>query len=315
MENGNTHIEIGTDFENRMYGDWLKSRFNPGAVDTSIFSVVTKQEINTNEVIEAQQGFTTGLSEKNERLLTDGLTGVKNYEAFKLDYGDDSPLPLGKTLLATDVSGLTAVNNGPLGHDGGDALLIAAAAAMKGVKGATVYRKGGDEFILVCDADISEEEWAKVNTDLQSGFLSALEGIESVAGKGIDLRQASESAFIRAGKFTVDTEDVMIGQAVSKADKAEVTIRSLLKTITKIEDPDLLSRVMDVAGVEIEKPMQEYLDDPNPLGVPLLATNEEIASWMQRHNLAVDLSDAGVKLYSCHGELAIMISSLALTER
>jgi diguanylate cyclase (GGDEF)-like protein len=72
--------------------------------------------------------------------LTDQLTGLHNYRAFK-EMHEDNPSPVG----FSDVDGLKALND-TYGHAAGDALLKAKADALKQA-GLEAYRKQGDEFL------------------------------------------------------------------------------------------------------------------------------------------------------------------------
>lgn len=86
----------------------------------------------------------------------DGLTGVLNREAYYIetrrDFKDIT------AIISLDMNGLKTIND-TLGHAAGDEALVTLAlcfARAIGVK-QSVYRMGGDEFIIVC-RKTSEED-------------------------------------------------------------------------------------------------------------------------------------------------------------
>lgn len=81
----------------------------------------------------------------------DELTGLRNRAALALDKetawaAADAGNPV--VLLMIDIDGLKAINDGPGGHDAGDAYIRRFGAALRDVVGnaGTVYRWAGDEF-------------------------------------------------------------------------------------------------------------------------------------------------------------------------
>ena len=93
--------------------------------------------------------------------MIDGLTQLKNRNAFNdyiemLDSGAERrPDILG--IVYADLNGLKTINDDE-GHDAGDRLLSKAASLLKiAFDKHTIYRVGGDEFIVFCK-DITEEK-------------------------------------------------------------------------------------------------------------------------------------------------------------
>lgn len=91
---------------------------------------------------------------KNQ-MYKDDLTGVSNYKAFENKTSNQSFKNL--SLVFADVNGLGIVNN-TLGHETGDFVLLTIASIMgKYFRKSDIYRKGGDEFIILAEG-LSKEE-------------------------------------------------------------------------------------------------------------------------------------------------------------
>ena len=87
-----------------------------------------------------------GLSARRDS-CTDALTGLQNLrglECFRSSLRKDAPV----TLLYLDVNDLHTINR-TQGHAAGDRLLQEIAADLRSVPGATAFRIGGDEFLLI----------------------------------------------------------------------------------------------------------------------------------------------------------------------
>lgn len=107
--------------------------------------------------------------------LTDALTGLPNRAAFSRALGDavarhrrdHEPV----ALLFCDLDGFKAIND-QLGHDAGDALLVATAERIRAVPGrmrpaipadqVSVARLGGDEFTMLLEGRAASERAAQV---------------------------------------------------------------------------------------------------------------------------------------------------------
>ena len=89
------------------------------------------------------------------QMYKDDLTGVSNYKAFENKIANKEFENL--SLAFVDVNGLGIVNN-TLGHEAGDFMLLTVASIMsKYFRKSDIYRKGGDEFIILAEG-LSEEE-------------------------------------------------------------------------------------------------------------------------------------------------------------
>lgn len=89
------------------------------------------------------------------QMYKDDLTGVSNYKAFENKINNRSFNNL--SLVFVDVNGLGIVNN-TLGHEAGDFMLLTVASVMsKYFRKSDIYRKGGDEFIILAEGITKEE--------------------------------------------------------------------------------------------------------------------------------------------------------------
>ena len=92
----------------------------------------------------------------------DALTGVLNRRAFERDLKAALALPHTQIgLLHIDLDRFKLVNDS-LGHQIGDAVLVEASRRIKGVAcgDGTVYRIGGDEFLMLLSSDVSKDRCA-----------------------------------------------------------------------------------------------------------------------------------------------------------
>ncbi|SIO46168.1 HD domain-containing phosphohydrolase [Fibrobacter sp. UWB11] len=103
---------------------------------------------------------------------TDSLTGLENRLAFDalLDtINQEQSKTSNWTMLLMDVNGLKYAND-TFGHQAGDALIVAAANAIKGAYGTTgnCFRIGGDEFVVVMRAPL--DSLFKLQRQLRRGI-------------------------------------------------------------------------------------------------------------------------------------------------
>ena len=120
------------------------------------------------------------LRRHNEQLQfqskTDQLTGLCNRHALRENYDDY----IGKQLTVAfmDVDNFKLIND-TLGHDAGDEVLKILSSSMKEkLTNTTIYRYGGDEFLLIrddVDIDLFEKQLDSVKKELSS-FNSSREG-------------------------------------------------------------------------------------------------------------------------------------------
>ena len=131
----------------------------------------------------AQMSADSHIAEQQRELRTDPLTGLLNRYAYShalKHYASHGSLPENFAAFAVDINGLKKVND-TLGHEAGDELILGAAECVSAVfgDGASCYRTGGDEFVvLVTDtgraeadaalARLKEEAAAWLGSDKQS---------------------------------------------------------------------------------------------------------------------------------------------------
>ena len=115
---------------------------------------------------------------KNQ-MFKDDLTGVSNYKAFENRVSEQKEYK-NVSLAFVDVNGLGVVNN-TLGHEAGDFMLLTVASIMsKYFRKSDIYRKGGDEFIVLAEGLSKEEVEARMELiveDLKSYDYSISYGI------------------------------------------------------------------------------------------------------------------------------------------
>ncbi|HEY4410383.1 MAG TPA: EAL domain-containing protein [Acidimicrobiia bacterium] len=130
-----------------------------------------------------------------DQALHDHLTGLPNRALFlnrlnhALSRGDRSPNRV--AVLFLDLDGFKLVNDS-LGHDVGDALLVAVARRLRGAlrPGDTLARFGGDEFTILCEQLADEEQALAVAQRLSDTLLEPIElagGGEVVVSTSIGL--------------------------------------------------------------------------------------------------------------------------------
>ena len=142
------------------------------------------------------------LKEDNEKLhytsSTDALTGVKNRYAFK----NDSHEFLDKNIILAilDIDNFKHIND-TAGHYGGDEALVVFSQILGEMFGVeSVYRFGGDEFLLLIDNDDTyafEEQLKDLRQRLDANKIGENEVIVQfscgyVVGNGVDYAQISD---------------------------------------------------------------------------------------------------------------------------
>lgn len=135
--------------------------------------------------------------------IIDGLTQVGNRNAMESCIEEyemgEKPLPNKMGVVFADLNGLKVVNDDE-GHEAGDRLLIRAAAILKIAFGErSVFRVGGDEFVVLCP-DISEEQLEE-----------KVEQLRGLTGNTADVRFAVGTVYC-SGKYNIN-------DAIQKADE------------------------------------------------------------------------------------------------
>src|SRR5581483_528485 len=128
-----------------------------------------------------------------DQALHDHLTGLPNRALFlnrlnhALSRGERTPNRV--AVLFLDLDGFKLINDG-LGHDAGDALLVAVARRLRGAlrPGDTLARFGGDEFTVLCDQLAEEDQALAVAQRLSDALLEPIGlpgGVEVVVSTSI----------------------------------------------------------------------------------------------------------------------------------
>lgn len=153
-------------------------------------TATTGEELTTDRRLDPQRETATRRAdmERRERiatmtpdqvmseLYTSMLTGLHNRRAFNEEVGD------AQAIASIDVDGLSGVNDN-LGHDAGDAMLKAAAEALRNT-GVDAYHISGDEFYLLGDSEQEVSAAAlQAQQALQEQVLEVTNG--KVTGLGI----------------------------------------------------------------------------------------------------------------------------------
>ncbi|MEJ2580009.1 MAG: diguanylate cyclase, partial [Kineosporiaceae bacterium] len=142
--------------------------------------------------------------------LHDGLTGLANRTLLAerleqaLDRSNGTGLPVG--VLFCDIDGFKDLNDG-LGHEAGDAVLVAVARRLTSVLRATdtAARLGGDEFVVVAGDVVDASALAEV----ERRVCAAVEAPVRVAGREVPVRASVGAVLSRPG----DTGDGLLRRA------------------------------------------------------------------------------------------------------
>ena len=116
------------------------------------------------------------LAQQYKQMMTDPLTGMMNRRAFekqKLLYETGGELPPSLVVVMLDINGLKETND-RFGHEAGDELIWGASECIKTAFGerGSCYRIGGDEFVVLSDANEEEMKWILQILALQQSLWS-----------------------------------------------------------------------------------------------------------------------------------------------
>lgn len=169
-------------------------------------------------------------AERNARrdAVHDALTGLLNRKALDVRLQDAEPLPNRRaetlSVIAADLDGLKAVNDG-FGHEAGDDVLreVAAGLAASVREGDLLYRLGGDEFLVILPATPTSE---------------AAELAERLRAAIGELRPAGRAVTLSAGVAGVVHERVDLEHLISRADRALYTAKQRGRDRVHLAEPD-----------------------------------------------------------------------------
>lgn len=181
-------------------GSWLRYDYNKTFLLRFPFLYLISFCLATYTAVQFRR-YRYGLIKREEELhrlsTVDMMTGLLNrnsFNAFETAFAPGSVKSLG--VIYIDANGLHEVNN-LSGHEAGDRMLRQIAAECGACfPDDSIYRMGGDEFIIIC-ADRDEAELLLAERELEGRIAadgySASFGIES-RDSGIDLREMVKEA-------------------------------------------------------------------------------------------------------------------------
>ena len=153
---------ISLEFVAKNYG-WFRCEFI--AIESDAQTGCPDKVVFTTQLIDEEKR-----KEEELKLLsaTDGLTGLLNKRAYIEDVSKKESHGLDATFvyLAIDINGLK-VTNDTLGHEAGDELIKGAAECVSRcfASNGRAYRTGGDEMVVMFNADITELDKIKADFD------------------------------------------------------------------------------------------------------------------------------------------------------
>lgn len=158
---------------------------------------------------------------------TDMLTGLKNRNEYIRVLERMSSKTL-RTLgvIYVDINGLKATND-RYGHEAGDAVIIRAADILKDQMGAQVFRIGGDEFVVLCEA-IDRDVFEKKAQSLRNAFEQAKDCDVSIGSTWKEGAIVAEEEVMRADALMY-TEKKVYYKRLNDAENASV--REMRKNI------------------------------------------------------------------------------------
>lgn len=147
------------------------------------------------------------LENAERQISTDGLTGLLNYYGYKITseilfekFKQNKEGATSLSVVAFDLDGFKKIND-TLGHEAGDDYLKTVSESVRSVvrEHDILARKGGDEFVLVLEGDVSEannlaerirtavitasnevrEKYSNKFTDISEGHVTASIGVSS----------------------------------------------------------------------------------------------------------------------------------------
>jgi diguanylate cyclase (GGDEF)-like protein len=213
------------------------------------------------------------LRRSRREALEDGLTGLPNRRRLMGDLHAALASGHPSTLVFFDLDGFKSYNDN-FGHGAGDALLGRLARALgEAVDGqGTAYRLGGDEFCVVFDGDVRDDDLA----------LAAAVAALGEQGEGF----AITTSF---GLVSVPREAAVAGEALRLADQRMYRHKGARRGSPQLQLRDLLMQILR----EREPQLEEHVDDVGALARAVgrqLGLGEEALDEIAR---AAELHDIG----------------------
>lgn len=151
---------IQTDIEEHLANRWMvEHTFLNIHFNTKLFSCPTEC---MNHADLMQQSIHFILQSANKNAYIDSLTGVKNRNAYQKDleelFINPDNIPESLRCILIDDNNLKNINDN-LGHTFGDQFIVGTASILEKAVGnfGSIYRIGGDEFVIVTTVETEEE--------------------------------------------------------------------------------------------------------------------------------------------------------------
>ncbi len=230
--------------------------------------------------------------------LRDGLTGLPNHRCFHEDLREAIAGSRGIDLLLVDVDNLKGTND-THGHKAGDELLVQVATALDQVgaaHGAASYRMGGDEFVLLVDAD-GDSDRVAAEIHVACGRSAAPQPSATVAvaswEEGLTAEELIRRADVaittaKADRAPTRHYSVHLESGPTPADLERAQLLAVIDTpgaITPVFQPIFDLRSQEIVGYEA---LSRF---PAEVG----HTPQEWFDLARKHGLAVELEAAAVR--------------------
>jgi diguanylate cyclase (GGDEF)-like protein len=230
--------------------------------------------------------------------LRDGLTGLPNHRCFHEDLREAIAGSRGIDLLLVDVDNLKETND-THGHKAGDELLVQVATALDQVgaaHGAASYRMGGDEFVLLVDAD-GDSDRVAAEIHVACGRSAAPQPSATVAvaswEEGLTAEELIRRADVaittaKADRAPTRHYSVHLESGPTQADLERAQLLAVIDTpgaITPVFQPIFDLRSQEIVGYEA---LSRF---PAEVG----HTPQEWFDLARKHGLAVELEAAAVR--------------------
>lgn len=199
------------------------------------------------------QTLVTARDEQEHQLVMDAfydtLTGLPNRRSLERDMALSTGRTAGGAVILLDIDRFKFVND-TMGHDAGDALLIAMSERVtKALAGeGRLYRLGGDEFVAVMPGLVE-----------RSAVEACCLDIEAAASRPLDLAQGRVVAGISIGVTMTGPDERDVAAVLKRADLALYRAKEISGSSHAFFDGELATKAL--ARIEIERDLLRALAD------------------------------------------------------